>query len=85
MHLDFLPQATRPRRREEKMPQKPIYNIRRCRKCGNKTHKRHWENDICPVCGLACGYVESYHGGLSEAGIKEAKMKIAEGLQAVAN
>jgi len=50
--------------------------IRRCCNCNNKTHHKYWEDGVCPVCGLAKGYLESTHDGLSVIKIEIEKQKI---------
>lgn len=56
--------------------QKPGQPIRRCIMCQAKTHRRYWQQDICPVCQDMTGaYVNSCHGGLLEQEIQELKKK----------
>jgi len=54
--------------------QKDLTPIRRCLGCNYKTHRMKWkEKKWCPVCGLATGFRDSTHDGLSEEEIREAR------------
>ena len=55
-----------------------LCNIRRCKFCNVKTHRRFWVDDRCPVCGSSIGFSLSSHGGVSYEEIEESRKAIKE-------
>jgi hypothetical protein len=41
--------------------------------CGIRTHRKYWDENRCPICGIESGFVEMAKGGLRERQIAAAK------------